>query len=151
MSADWIKPKGIHFFDLPDCTAVFFICPEKTFLIQAECGLGERLQRARRNERFSRPQTFELLADVCTAFGAKVAGVALTDVRDDVFYSRISLEAKNELGEKFVEIDARPSDSLVLAFSTRAPILVAKKVLDACRDARELFEKLRSIGPGLKA
>ncbi len=149
MNANWIKPKGFHFFDLADSTAIFVVCPKKTFVMQTEFGMGERLQRAETGKRSPRPQTHELLADVCTAFGAKVAGVAFTDVKDGVYFSLISLEMKNELGEKFVELDARPSDALALAFSAHAPVLVSKKLLDKCEDAAELLEKFRRRDPGV--
>lgn len=144
MSADWIKPKGFHFFEMPDSTAIFIDCGTKVFVIQAEYGLGERLQRAQHGKRNPRPQTHELLADTCAAFGAKIAGIAFTKVRDGVFYTVVSLRAKNELGEKFVELDARPSDALLLAFSSRAPVLVSKEVLDACDDASGILKKIQS-------
>lgn len=149
MNADWIKPKGFHFFDLADSTAIFVVCPQKTFVMQTEFGIGERLQRAEAGTRASRPQTHELLADVCTAFGAKVAGVALTDVKDGVYFSVISLDMKNELGEKFIELDSRPSDALALAFSARAPVLVSKNLLKKCNDASELLEKFRRRDPSV--
>lgn len=148
MSAEWIKPKGFHFFDMPDSTAIFVDCREKAFVIQTEYGLGERLHRAQHGKRSPRPQTHELLADTCAAFGAKVAGVTFTQVRDGVFYTVVSLHMKNELGEKFVELDARPSDALLLAFSVRAPILVSKDVLDACEDASAILKKLQEKNLG---
>lgn len=148
MNADWIKPEGFHFFDLPDSTAIFVVCPSKTFVVQTEFGLGERLKAAQEGRRGKRPQTCDLLCDFCAAAGAKVAGVALTDVKKGVFYSVISLSMKNELGEKFIELDARPSDALTLAFAARAPVLVARKLLDACEDAGAILEKLRAKNPG---
>lgn len=143
MNEDWIKPTGFHFFDLADSTAIFVVCPQKTFVVQTEFGMGERLQRAEKGMRSSRPQTHELLADACAAFGAKVSGVALTDVKNGVYFSVISLNMKNELGEKFIELDARPSDALALAFSAHAPVLVAGSLLEKCEDASPILEKLR--------
>lgn len=150
MNADWIKPTGFHFFDMADSTAIFVVCPSKTFVVQTEPGLGERLRRAQEGARNSRPQTYELLGDLCSAFGAKVSGVALTDLKDGVYFSVISLEAENELGKKIVELDARPSDALTLAFAARAPTLVSKKLLDACEDAAPILERLRQKNPGVQ-
>ncbi|MBQ8723072.1 MAG: bifunctional nuclease family protein, partial [Opitutales bacterium] len=149
MNADWIKPKGFHFFDLADSTAIFVVCPQKTFVMQTESGTGERLQRVEAGKRADRPQTHELLADTCKALGARVAGIALTDVKDGVYFSAISLDMKNELGEKFVELEARPSDALALAFSCRAPVLVSKNLLQKCKDASELLEKFRRRDPSV--
>lgn len=151
MNTDWIKPTGYHFFDMADSSAIFVECPQKTFVMQTERGIGERLQQAQEGKRNARPMTHELLFDMCVAFGAKIAGVALTDVKDGVYFSVISLEMKNELGEKFIELDARPSDALSLAFAVRAPVLVSKKLLERCEDAGAILEKLRRGDPHLRA
>lgn len=151
MNADWIKPTGYHFFDMADSTAIFVICPQKTFVMQTERGMGERLQNAQEGKRNTRPQTHELLSDICAACGAKVAGVALTDVKDGVYFSVVSLEMKNELGEKFIELDARPSDALTLAFSTGSPVLVSEKLLARCEDAAPILEKFRRRDPNIPA
>ncbi len=129
---------------MADSSAIFVICPSKTFVFQAERGLGERLRRAQEGRRAARPLTHELLSDACAAFGAKLAGVTFSDFRDGVFFTTVSLEMKNELGEKFVELDARPSDALALAFSAHAPVLVSAKMLARCEDASPILEKLRA-------
>lgn len=151
MNTDWIKPIGYHFFDMADSSAIFVECPQKTFVMQTERGIGERLQQAQEGKRNPRPMTHELLFDMCVAVGAKIAGVALTDVKDGVYFSVISLEMKNELGEKFIELDARPSDALALAFAVRAPVLVSKKLIEHCEDAGSILEKLRRGDPHLRA
>ncbi|MBR6797978.1 MAG: bifunctional nuclease family protein [Opitutales bacterium] len=151
MNTDWIKPTGYHFFDMADSSAIFVECPQKTFVMQTERGIGERLQQAQEGKRNPRPMTHELLFDMCVAVGAKIAGVALTDVKDGVYFSVISLEMKNELGEKFIELDARPSDALALAFAVRAPVLVSKKLIELCEDAGSILEKLRRGDPHLRA
>ena len=151
MNSDWIKPTGYHFFDMADSSAIFVECPGKIFVMQTECGIGERLQRAQEGKRGARPLTHELLFDACVAFGAKIAGVALTDVKDGVYFSVVSLEMKNELGEKFIELDARPSDALTLAFAVRAPVLVSKKLLERSEDAMPILEKLRRGNPNLRS
>ena len=143
----WIKPSGFHFFDLIDSSVIFVECPGKTFVIQTEPGIGERLRDAQEMKRGDRPKTHELLADVCAALGAKISGVAFTDVRGGVYYTVVSLEMENELGKKIVEIDARPSDALALAFAGRAPVLVSKKMLSHCVDAAPLLKKLKTDLP----
>lgn len=145
----WIQPSGFHFFDMPDFTAIFVLCPHKTFVIEAEPDLGERFHKAETGQRCERPLTHELLSDLCTAVGAKVVGVSLTDVNPErgIFYAVISLEIRNELGEKFIELDARPSDALTLAFRAGAPVRVSEELLCKCEDAGELLKKLRAQTP----
>ncbi len=144
MNADWIRPTGYHFFDMADSSAIFVVCPTKTFVVQTERGMGERLRRAQEGRRGARPLTHELLFDACAAFGAKVAGVAFSDFSDGVYFTVVSLELENELGKKIVELDARPSDALALAFSARAPVLVSAKMLGRCEDASHILKKLRA-------
>jgi len=138
----WVRPTGFHFFDMLDSSAIFIECPGKTFLIQTEPGIGERLQNAQEKKRGDRPKTHELLADLCTALGVKVAHVAFTDVKDGVFFTIVSLEMENELGKKYIELDARPSDALALALAERAPILISKKMLARCDDATALMKRM---------
>jgi bifunctional DNase/RNase len=58
---------------------------------------------------------------------------------------------ENELGRKIVELDARPSDSMVLALQGKRPILVAKKVFDAVEDASEVLERVQKRRAQLEA
>lgn len=148
-NTQWTKPKGFHFFDMPDFTAIFVLCARKTFVIEAEPNLAERFQKAENGERSERPLTHELLSDLCAAVGAKVVGASLTDVDPErgIFYAVVSLEIKNELGEKFIELDARPSDALTLAFRAAAPVFVSEDVLRKSEDAGELLKKLRAQMP----
>jgi len=48
----------------------------------------------------------------------------------------------NELGKKIVEIDARPSDSIVLALQLKRPIYVARAVFDSVEDMTEDLERV---------
>ena len=142
MNADWIRPTGYHFFDMADSAAIFVVCPSKTFAFQAERGVGERLRRAKDGQRSERPLTHELLFDVFTAFEIGVSCIVFTDFRDGVFFTTLVLEMENEIGEKFVEIEARPSDALALAFLSRALVYVSEEMLERCEDASPILEKL---------
>ena len=55
------------------------------------------------------------------------------------------IEARLTIGEdgKVAEVDARPSDALVLAVKAKRPVFVAKAVLDACDDMAETLARLR--------
>jgi bifunctional DNase/RNase len=47
------------------------------------------------------------------------------------------------VARKVAEVDARPSDALVLAVKAKRPVFVAKSVLDACDDMAETLARLR--------
>jgi uncharacterized protein len=74
-----------------------------------------------------RPLTHDLLDRVVAQLGARIVRVHVEDLRDNVFYGRLFLKH----GTKEVDIDARPSDCIALAVGARAPVVVARRVLDA--------------------
>jgi hypothetical protein len=53
------------------------------------------------------------------------------------------LRASNEVHSKVIEIDARPSDCLVLTIQAKAPIFVSQEVWDETEDRSEELEKIR--------
>ena len=73
-----------------------------------------------------RPQTHDLLDGVIRKMKAKVQKVIVTHSKDGVYYATLVLEREGAA----VEIDARPSDSLVLALKAKAPIFVGKKMFE---------------------
>jgi uncharacterized protein len=74
-----------------------------------------------------RPLTHDLLDRVVAQLGARITKIHVEDLRDNVFYGRLFLKH----GNKEHDIDARPSDCIALAVGARAPVLVARRVLDA--------------------
>ena len=75
-----------------------------------------------------RPLTHDLLARILTSINGSVHRVIVTHARDNVFYATLIIEKDGNL----IEIDARPSDSIVMALKFNAPIFIA----------RSLFEKM---------
>jgi bifunctional DNase/RNase len=53
---------------------------------------------------------------------------------------------ENELGHKIIELDARPSDSIILALASTKPIYVAHAVIDAVDDMTEILAKILEQG-----
>jgi hypothetical protein len=62
--------------------------------------------------------------------GVEVDRVEVTDLKENTFYATIHLRRHDG---KILPVDARPSDAIALALRTRAPIRVAKKVIDKAR------------------
>ena len=73
-----------------------------------------------------RPMTHDLLRNLIETVEGKVRRVIINDLKDSTFYARIDMV----VGEKQLEIDARPSDAIALALRTEAPIFVEQNVLD---------------------
>lgn len=122
--------------------AVFLGNDEKTFVIYVDQGIGEAIQRAVSGEQAVRPLTHDLMLTMLDGLGAEVERVIICDVEQGTFYARLILSMENELGHKIVEIDARPSDSIVLALASGKPIYTAKRVLDSVDDMSEILAKI---------
>lgn len=122
--------------------AVFLGNAEKTFVIYVDSGIGQAIQQAVNGVRLERPMTHNLVVSILDGFEAGVERIIVNDVEDGTFFARLILSMENELGKKIIEIDARPSDSIVLALLTERPIFVARKVLDSVDDMTEILAKI---------
>jgi uncharacterized protein len=85
------------------------------------------LQRAMNKEVFQRPLTHELLRNVIDKIDASVEHIEIDDLKDHTYYATIYLKNSDS---KLVTVDARPSDSLVLATWMGVPIFVSEKVIE---------------------
>ena len=82
---------------------------------------------------YARPLPHDLLKTILGEVGMKVDSVELTDVDASTFFATICLRKHGRASKKLIKIDSRPSDAIALAMRCRAPIRVAKKVLDQTR------------------
>lgn len=73
-----------------------------------------------------RPLTHDLLKNVIKKLGATVEHVVVSELRDEVFYARIVMEANG----KHLKIDSRPSDALALAVRLRVPVYIEEAVME---------------------
>lgn len=74
----------------------------------------------------ARPLPYDLLTNIVSELGANVSRVVVTNLDQDVFYSRIVLAHQGSE----VTIDSRPSDAIALAVRAKIPILVDESVMD---------------------
>ncbi len=73
-----------------------------------------------------RPMTHDLLHSILTQANIKVKEVKIVDVKNNTYYATLFLIMEKNL----IEIDARPSDAIVIALKSRAPILVSTKIVE---------------------
>jgi S1-C subfamily serine protease len=57
---------------------------------------------------------------------ARIEEVRIAELKDGIYYASLFLNANQAL----IEVDARPSDAIVLALKAKAPIFVSIRVLD---------------------
>jgi bifunctional DNase/RNase len=126
--------------------AVFLGSEDKTFVIYVDQSIGEAIQRAVDGEQAARPLTHDLMLTMLDGLGAEVERVVINHVDEGTFFARLIVSMDNELGHKIVELDARPSDSMVLALASGKPIYVARTVLEAVDDMTEILAKILEQG-----
>jgi hypothetical protein len=126
--------------------AVFLGDEVKTFVIYVDQGIGDAIQRAVDEVKVDRPMTHDLMLTMLDGLGAEVERVVINHVDEGTFFARIILSMENELGHKIIELDARPSDSIVMALASSKPIYVAKAVIDSVDDMTEVLAKILEQG-----
>jgi uncharacterized protein len=73
-----------------------------------------------------RPLTHDLFLTLFGRLKVSLTHVVITDLRDDIFYASIYLNAG---GSEF-QLDARPSDAIALAIRAKVPVLVEERVFE---------------------
>lgn len=125
----------------PAAWAVFLGNAEKTFVIHVGQGVGMALSMALEGVRKIRPLSHDLILNVLAGLGARVERVLINELRGDTFYARLLIREESERGTRIAEVDARPSDCLVLAAQAGAPIYVEDAVWDRVEDVGDIVEE----------
>jgi len=73
-----------------------------------------------------RPLTHDLFFDTLQSFQIKIREVYIHKLTEGIFYTKMFCEKDDE----WVEIDARPSDAIILAIKANAPIFVEEIILE---------------------
>ena len=122
--------------------AIFLGNDQKTFVIYVDPGIGNAINMTINQVKKERPLTHDLIGLILKGMETKIERVLINDVEEGTFFARIILQMENELGKKIVELDARPSDSIVLALQMKQPIHVSSKVLENVEDRSEILERI---------
>lgn len=84
------------------------------------------IERELENVPSGRPMTHDLLHGILVRVRVNVKEVKITELKDGTYYASLVLNANKEL----IEVDARPSDAIILALKSKAPVFVSAKILD---------------------
>lgn len=122
--------------------AVFLGNDDKTFVIYVDPSVGSAISMTLNGVKKERPLTHDLIGHLFLGFGIGLERIIINDVNEGTYFARVILHMQNELGRKILELDARPSDSLVLALQHKRPVFVARKVFDAVEDMSEILERV---------
>jgi bifunctional DNase/RNase len=74
-----------------------------------------------------RPMTHDLMLGLLGELDASIERIAVTELRDNTFYARITLVRDGGR----IEVDSRPSDAIALAVRCDAPIYASDEVIEA--------------------
>ena len=79
-----------------------------------------------KNIKSKRPMTHDLLYSILGNVRAKVKEVRITELKDRTYYATLFFLFNKSL----IEVDARPSDAIVIALKSKAQIFVSAKILE---------------------
>lgn len=113
----------------PDGHTVVLVSPEEEVLLPVGVALPEAVAIFGRLEhkQAPKPLTHDLLDGVMKALDGTVVKVQIDDLKDGAFVGTVTLRKKSG-GD--VTLDARVADALAVALSAKAPIFVARPVVD---------------------
>ena len=79
-----------------------------------------------KNDASPRPMTHDLLYSILAQAHVKVKEVKIVGLKNNTYYATLFLT----INKGVVEVDARPSDAIVIALKSKTPILVSAKILE---------------------
>lgn len=135
-----VKIQGI--LPAPGGSGVFLAAEKKVITIFIDSMVTRALQLAVKKENAPRPLTHDLFSSALAGLGVKIVRVIIHDFSEETYYARLHLEQKNELGQSHLEVDARPSDCLVLALQNNAPVFISRKVWEEAEDMSWAMDQL---------
>ncbi len=125
-----VELREIHILQDPTSPQVIVLAEkegERSFPIYIGINEAAMLEMAARGQKTPRPLTHDLILNVLDGLEAELLRVLVVKLEHDTFYG--ALEVKRADGS-VVTIDARPSDSIILATKCHVPIFVAEQVLE---------------------
>ena len=111
-------------------TVVVLGTEEKKFAIYTDPSTGRTLQLFLTGAEKPRPLTHDLMNSILHALDARIIQVVIYDIQDTIYFARLFLEQMDGDIRHIIEIDARPSDSIIFALINNAPIYCTKEVLE---------------------
>lgn len=111
-------------------TVVVLGAHDKRFAIYTDPSVGKIIQMYLTGTERPRPLTYDLIDSIFKGFNIRVKQVVINDVDDTIYYARIYLELEKNGLRHILEIDARPSDCIMLALMNNVPVYCTREVLN---------------------
>ncbi len=130
MTEDFVQVSFDRIVQTRAYTAVVLREKDLRFAIFSDASVGRFLQSHLSGEERHRPLTHDLISMILQGYDIRVKQVLINDLQDTTFFARLFLEMVKDGLRHIIEIDARPSDSVILAFLHNAPVLCARHVME---------------------
>jgi bifunctional DNase/RNase len=123
-----MEVKGVRVDAIGHSPVVLLADKEGTKVLPIWIGLLEAtaIEKELKNITSPRPMTHDLLHSILNQVQVKVKEVKIVELKDQTYYATLFLK----LSKGVIEVDARPSDAIVLALKSKIPIFVSAKILD---------------------
>lgn len=110
-------------------TVIILGTADKKFAIYTDPNVGKMLQLFLTDAEKPRPMTHDLITMIFNGMNIQVKQAVISDVQDTIYFGRLFLEQIIGDVRHIVEIDARPSDCIMLALMNNAPVYCTLEVL----------------------
>lgn len=125
----------------PEGFGVFLEGEDKVIAIFVDKTVGSSIAILLQEVETPRPLTHKSVGNILVGLDVEVVKTVINDLKDDTFYARLILKQDNELGQKVVEIDMRPSDAIAIALAQKAPVYVSLPVWAEAEDMSWALEE----------
>lgn len=142
MDTDIVKVNVLGLVPTSEGVALFLGTDGKVFVIYIDPVIANVISMTLNKEKKERPLTHDLMSNTLKGLGATVDYVVINHTNNGTFYARLFVFMHNELATKVLEVDARPSDCIILALQDNRPIYAARSVVDAVEDVSEVWERI---------
>ena len=117
----------------------------RRLVIGVDFVVGDAIVHALEPLSLPRPLPHDLIAALLTTLHGTIRHVVITELKEKTFHAKIVLDHSG--GSQ--ELDARPSDALVLAIKTKAPIFVEEALFALALTQQEIskYGPLSSLWP----
>ncbi|MGB7572925.1 MAG: bifunctional nuclease domain-containing protein [Thermodesulfobacteriota bacterium] len=123
-----MEVKGVRLDAMGTNPVVFLVDKEGEKALPIWIGLLEAnaIDKELRNNASPRPMTHDLLYSILVQAHLKVKEIRIVALKDNTYYATLFLKSDKGV----IEVDARPSDAIVIALKSKTPIYVSTKILD---------------------
>lgn len=111
-------------------TVIILNAESKRFAIYTEPSIGKTLQMYLTGTEKIRPLTHDLIDSIFEGYEIRIKQVVIIDVQETVYFAKIFLEQTRDGIRHIIELDARPSDCIILALMNNVPVYCTREVLE---------------------